>query len=415
MAAHWLHVPELTRTPSLTTPSQRCLSLVFLTFVASPIRAQAPPTLNPVVTRELHTHAQWRVNAHVLFDPTGRLLILYRDNSKLKDNGNWHLIRLTEPLSDKPLREEINFPIRQESSDPDSTRRWENFSSHLLLSPDGNHAYAIFSGAVVTKNSGPPPPGAARNVSVNSFSSVISFDLTAFRVLASADVTQHHAISNVNRIDAEGNLLLLHPTDTDWNIEVLNKSLQHSKTVTISMEPVGMSMRYSCQFRSDFKIECPTNANGVLLLGPESTVHLPPSACKMTLGLDPLGFGKDETLNDEHIIQSDHLCTRNESGNEELVSPDLLPRCNQGWQAAAISTDHHSLLTSCYEPESFLDTFFWSKASLQLMDGLTLAPRVTIQLSSRHRSAYAVYHNAGTTTIAALEDGVRLLLYSCPD
>jgi hypothetical protein len=371
--------------------------------------------LNPVVTSELHTRAEWRVNAPIVFDPTGRLLILYRDDSKLKASGNWHLIRLTEPFSAKPLREEIIFAIRQEPSDPDSGRRWEGFSPNLLLSPDGNHAYAIFSGAVVTKNSGPPPSGAMRNVSVNPFSSAVSFDLTAFRVLATADITEYPVNSTVNRIDAEGNLLLLHSTDTDWNIEVLNDSLQHVKTAVISMEPVGKSMSHSCQFRSDFKIECPANANGGLLLSSESTVHLPPSACKMTLRTDPLGFGKDETLNDERIIQSDHLCTRNESGKEEFVSPDLLPRCNQGWQPAAISADHHSLLTSCFEPESFLDTFFWSKGSLQLIDAFTLSPRITIQLSSRHRSTYAVFHKSGTATIAVLEDGVRLLLYASPD
>jgi hypothetical protein len=257
MDAHWSHAQQLTRISSLTAPLKRCRFLVSLTFLASSVHAQAPPAVNPIVTRELHTHAEWRVNADIVFDPAGRLLILYRDNSKLKDNGNWHLIRLTEPLSDKPLREEIIFSIRQEPFDPDSTRRWDGFSSHLLLSPNGNHAYATFSGAVVTKISGPSPPGAARNVSVNSFSSVISFDLTAFLIIASADITQYPAISNVNQIDAEGNLLLLHPTDTDWNIDVLNESLQREKTVTISMELVVKDMRYSCQLRPDFKIECP--------------------------------------------------------------------------------------------------------------------------------------------------------------
>ena len=65
-------------------------------------------------------------------------------------------------------------------------------------------------------------------------------------------------MSNANQIDAEGNLLLLHPTDTDWNIDVLNESLQREKTVAISMELVGKSMRYSCQLRPDLKIECRT-------------------------------------------------------------------------------------------------------------------------------------------------------------
>ena len=161
MDAHWSHVQQLTQMSSLTAPLQRCLTLVFLTLLASSLPGQAPPTLNPIVTHELHTQAEWRVIANIVFDPAGRLLILYRDNSKLKNNGNWHLIRLSEPLSDKPLREEIVFSIRQEPFDPESMRRWDGFDSRLFLSPNGSHAYATFSGAIVTKNSGPTPPGTA--------------------------------------------------------------------------------------------------------------------------------------------------------------------------------------------------------------------------------------------------------------
>jgi hypothetical protein len=181
------------------------------------------------------------------------------------------------------------------------------------------------------------------------------------------------------------------------------------------MEPVEKAMRYSCQFRPDLKMECPEYGGRATLLSSQSVVRLPQSACKITFRLDPFGFGKVETLNDQRVIQSDHLCIRNDAEQEELVSQDLLPRCHQGWQAAAISPDRQSLLTSCYEPDSFLDTFFWSTASLQIIDAPTLLPRATIPLSSRHRSNYAIFHSSGATTLSVLEDGVKLLLYTCPD
>jgi hypothetical protein len=127
------------------------------------------------------------------------------------------------------------------------------------------------------------------------------------------------------------------------------------------------------------------------------------------------GIGKDETVKDG-IIEADRLCTRDESGKEELVSADLLPRCRQGWNVTAISPDHHSVLTSCILMDTFLDTFSYiSRASLQLIDARTLAVRTTIPLSTRHRTVFAVFHNLGTSTIAVIEDGTKLLVYAVAD
>jgi hypothetical protein len=350
----------------------------------------------------------------VEFDPVGRLLILYRDNLKQSPKGNWHLLRLSAPISTESSREELSFSIPQEPTDPDPSRRWDSFASNLLLSPDGSHAYATFDGAVVTAKVGMPPmTDGLRNVNVSPFSSAISFDLTTFQILASTN-TLPHTVSNAHRVDAEGDLLLLDATDTDWKIAVFDSSLHQTKTTLISMATVKMV--YSCQFRPDFTIECPTyNGGGNLILSADSSIQLPQSKCKMELGMPPLGVGKDETL-ENGLINSDHFCTRSEAGEEQLVSPDLLPRCHQGWQAADISSDHRALLASCFEPGSFLDTFFYtSKAALQVLDATTLLPRATIPLSTRHRVAYAIYHHAGEAVVAVLEDGVELKVYNIPD
>ncbi len=377
-------------------------------MISAVVRAQ--PILGPPKTLDLHTHAEWRVNAKMKFDRAGRLLILYRDKSKLNSNGNWHLLRLTEPLSAKPLREEITFSIPQEPVDDNSAERWNLFYSELLPTPDGSHAYATFNGLVVTAKTGPPVVTGGRNVRIEPFSSVVSLDLGAFRLLASADVAPRPD-SNPGQIDAEGNLLLLHSTETDWKIVAMDESLHVVKTVTI---PIPPDVRTPCQFRPDFKMECPARGGGDLVLDSRSTVQIPRSECKMSSSLVE-GFGKDETLNGG-LIQADHLCVLHESGREERVSSDLLPRCHSGWRPAAISPDHRSLLTSCFEEGSFLDTFFYtSKATLQIVDAVTLAQRATIPLPTRPRLAYAIFHSSGTTTVAVLEDVGTLRMYSLSD
>ncbi|MGB7731034.1 MAG: hypothetical protein WBL50_23610 [Candidatus Acidiferrum sp.] len=355
------------------------------------------------------------MHAQIEFDAAGRVLILYRDKFKKSPTGNWHLIRLTGPFSGEPKREEIDFSIPQEPVDPESTRRWDFFSDRLLLSSDGSHAFAFFDGSVVTAKSGPPPSGAVRNVSVDTFSSLISFDLTAFRVLASADISEHPNNLAAKQISSKGDVLLLYLTDTEWKIIILDGFLHKLQTVNVSAAPVEKSGRSSCQLRPDLKIECPMQGQGDLLLGSESIVQLAESTCKMHPGSSAFGVGKDETVKD-YIIEADRLCTRDESGKEERVSADLLPRCRQGWDVTAISPDHRSMLTSCILMDTFLDTFSYiSRASLQLIDVPTLAVRTTIPLSTRHQSAVAVFHQFGTSKIAVIEDGTRLLLYGVAD
>jgi len=397
-----------------TAPVPRYASIVILALLPQTPIAQSQPTISPVATADLHIQAEWRVNAQIEFDTNGRLLILYRDKSKQSPNGNWHLIRITDPLSARPRREEITFSIPQEPVSPKPTERWNFFSSDLAVSPEGNFAYATFNGHLVTEKAGPSPATGGRNVSVANFSSVVSFDLSAFRVVASADVTEGATRSTAHQMDTKGNLLLVYQLETDWKIVVLDEALHQTRTETISMAPVANTLRYSCQLRPDVKMECPTYGGGDLLLDPQFTIQLPRLACKTAGRLVSTEFGKDQTQSNG-FIQSDHLCLRSESGQETLVSPDLLPRCHQGWQPSAISPHHRSLLTSCYESGLVLDTFYTSKARLQLVDALTLVPRATIALSNRHRETPAVFHASGMTTIAVLEDGFRLLLYSLLD
>lgn len=399
------------------------IPLAFLTF---PLASQAQPRITPAAEIDLHTHAEWRVNAQIGFDTAGRLLILYRDKFRLKSTGNWHLMRLTGPFSGELGREEIDFSIPQEPVDPEDTP-WDAFSSRLLLTPDGSRAFAVFQGLVVTAKSGPPPSGYVRNVSVDHFSSVISFDLTAFRVLASADVTQYLNNQDPNnqaaeQISAKGDFLLVYLTDTEWKISIFDRFLHKVETVTLSAAPVEKPGRYYCYLRPDLKIECPMQGRGDLLLGPQSVVQLAESKCKMFPWSSAfgIGIGKDETVKDG-MIEADRLCTLDESGKEELVSPDLLPRCRLGWSVSAISPDRHSVLTSCIQMGDLFDFSYISRASLQLIDVRTLAVRTTIPLSTRHRfstryqSAFAVFHHSGTSTVAVIEDGARLLVYAVAD
>lgn len=175
-----------------------------IALLAVPLAAKGPPALRPTLILDLHTDVQWPVVARVQFDPKGRVLILYRDKSKLRPGGNWHLARLTDVQSGKPIREEILFSIPQE---PGDDRR--RFDSYTLPSADGSLAYVIIEGTSAT-----PKPGVAGvndipNVSLDHFASVHSFDLVAFRVVASADVSEPRAMLTSHGMDAQGNLLLV--------------------------------------------------------------------------------------------------------------------------------------------------------------------------------------------------------------
>src|SRR5271168_434716 len=102
------------------------LSLILLTSIAAKSQTTPPrPTL--ARTLDLRTHAEWRVNAQMQFDREGRLLILYRDKAKLTPTGNWHLLRLTDPLSTSPHREELAFSLPEEPTSSDAADRWDNF------------------------------------------------------------------------------------------------------------------------------------------------------------------------------------------------------------------------------------------------------------------------------------------------
>jgi len=392
----------------------RYSSLLLLLFLASPLalRAESKATLR--TEADLHTHAEWRVNAQLSFDSSGRLLVLYRDKLKRNPKGNWHLVRLMPPFLDGDAgHEEITFSIPQEPVDPDSRRRWDTFSSLLLLNPAGDRGYAIFEGAVVTANSGPPPPGAVRNVSAQTFASLVSFDLSAFRLLASANLAQPQDGPVDKLIGTGGDLLLLYLTDTNAEIVSFDELLHEVKTVRFSAAPIGKTDRSFCRLRQESEIECPARGKRDILLGAQSDVRLPESTCKMSLGA--FGIGKDETVKN-YTLESDHLCTRNELGNEEVISADLLPRCPQGWQVSAISPDRHSALTSCILMGTFLDTFSYiSRADLQLIHVPTLAVKTTIPLSTRRRSVVAVFHSSGTSTVAVLEDGTKLVVYKVAD
>jgi hypothetical protein len=400
---------------TLTASLRRYLLATSLVFLTCSLVSQAQPKITRTAKIDLHTHPEGRVQAQIKFDTSGRILILYRDKYTLISTGNWHLIRLTGPFSGELKREEIDFSIPQESVEPEPARRWDFFPVRLLLSPDGSRAFAIFKGSVVRAKSGPPPFGAIRNVRVDIFESLVSFDLTAFRVSASADVTRHPNDLVAEQISTAGDLLLLYSTDTDWKIVSLDGFLHEVQGLNFSAAPVEKSLRSSCWLRPDLNIECPMRGRGDLLLGSDSVVRLAESTCKMRPGPDAFGVGKDKTVKD-YVIETDRLCTRDESGNENLVSADLLPRCPQGWNVAAISPDHRSMLTSCILGDLFLDSFSYiSQASLQLIDVPTLAVRATIPLSKRHRSSVAVFHRVGTSTIAVIEDGTTLLVYNAAD
>ena len=171
--------------------------------------------------------------------PGGAFDYLYRDRFKLNSNGNWHLVCLTPPFSRTKRREEIVFSIPQEPSDPDSSRVWDAFASELLLSYDGNRAYATFHGAAVTARPGPPKERSVRNVPVIEFSSALSFDLSKFQLTASSDVTPLGGYSDRHRVDSDGDLIYLGATDKAWSMTALDESLHQKR----SNDPQGGDFR----------------------------------------------------------------------------------------------------------------------------------------------------------------------------
>lgn len=204
-----------THTPRL---SRRFLGLILI--VTSAIAAaQTPPTPTLARTLDLHTHAEWRVNAQMQFDREGRLLILYRDKANLTPNGNWHLIRLRDPLSSKPLREELAFSLPQEPEVPRATDRWDDFHSALLLD-SSSHAFVVFAGATCDELPGPKPTTSGNNVKCHNFSSGVSVDLKAFRVVAIQDISDHLDAREPWRkpatVNEQGELLTLHLGKEDW-------------------------------------------------------------------------------------------------------------------------------------------------------------------------------------------------------
>jgi hypothetical protein len=407
-----------THTPRL---SRRFLGLILI--VTSAIAAaQTPPTPTLARTLDLHTHAEWRVNAQMQFDREGRLLILYRDKANLTPNGNWHLIRLRDPLSSKPLREELAFSLPQEPEVPRATDRWDDFHSALLLD-SSSHAFVVFAGATCDELPGPKPTTSGNNVKCHNFSSGVSVDLKAFRVVAIQDISDHLDAREPWRkpatVNEQGELLTLHLGKEDWQITFFDPQLKAVRVVNLDANKDNSALLAFCSPTPEATLRCQSFSNKPPFLVTQAGIQpLPPSinpSCKAggEATATQAGFGIDTRTNAQKIVESNALCRLDAAST---ASPLLLPLCHQGWRLAGISPDYHSVLADCSEMTDLLDTWFYiSRNDIEVVDASTLQPIAYLKLSTRSRIAEAIFHADSRTIFATLKEGETLKLYTIPD
>lgn len=403
-------------------PKQRRQLLGFILFLSPVIAAtQIPPTPALARTLNLHTHAEWRVNAQMQFDREGRLLILYRDRDKLTPTGNWHLIRLTDPLSPKPHREDLIFSLPQEPEGPRASDLWMNFHSALL--PDSeSHAFAVFAGATCKELPGPKPATGGYNVNCRNFSSAVSFDLKAFHVIATQDISDRldsHEPWEPAMVNKQGELLTLHRGKDDWQIAFFDPPLKAFRVISLDANKDHSALLGFCRLTPEATLDC-SHLGGAspFLVTQEGIQPIPPPAnpsCKTegNAGVTQAGFGIDTRTNAQRLVESNALCRLNAASP---TSPSLLPLCHQSWRLTGISSDHHSVIARCSEMNNFLDTWYYtSRNDVEVVDTSTLQPIAYLKLSTLSLSTEAIFHTDSHTTLATLKEGGILKLYTIPD
>jgi hypothetical protein len=355
------------------------------------------------------------------FDREGRLLILYRDKDKLTPNGNWHLIRLTDPLSPKPHREDLAFSLPQEPEGPRASDLWINFHSALL--PDSeSHAFAVFAGATCKELPGPRPATGGYKINCRNFSSAVSFDLKAFHVVATQDIS--------DRLDArepwepatvneQGELLTLHRGKNDWQIAFFDPLLETPRVISLDANKDHSALLGFCRLTSESTLHCSYLGGASPFLVAQAGIQLlPPStnpSCKTGDNAEATqgGFGIDTRINAQKLVESNALCRFDAASP---TSPSLLPLCHESWRIRGISPDHHSVIAGCSEMNNFLDTWYYiSRNDVEVVDTSTLQPIAYLKLSSRSLTAEAIFHANGRTTLAILKEGEILKLYTIPD
>lgn len=385
----------------LTATRSYALACFIVASVSVSTAAQNPPVPTLVRTVDLRTHVEWRVNAQMQFDREGRLMILYRDKAKLDSSGNWHLIRLTDPLSANSHREEVAFSLVQEPENSRSSDRWDNFHDDLLLSPDESHAFAVFSGVLCTELPDPPTPPARHNVKCRTFSSAASFNLLTLGVIANKDISDLQSVlepwSEPETVNGNGELLTLLAGKYDWQITALNSQLEVSRVVHLGDQREVWESNGGCRTIPDAVLSCPT---------PDRS---PDVVRRCKAGRDTevtqAGFG----------INHDEVC-RLDSPSATSSGSKLLPTCHPGWVLMGISPDHHSLLAGCGEESDFLDIWYYlSRSDLEVVDASTLRPTAYLKLPTRSRTTEAVYHSENRTILAILKEAETLTLYSIHD
>ena len=404
------------------------LLLISQTLIAEdPVRSKAatiiqdqagPVWKTPVLTIDLKSDAEWKASPQVSFDPQGRLLVLYRDKKKTSPQGNWHLVRITNPLGSLHTRQELVFAPAEEPADPDRSRTWDSTHVRLYASDDGNQVYAVFEGATVTRKPGPHAVNGLRNVESRYFTNAVSLDMKSLKVSAKRDLTSELSYAVAAAVDLHGNLLVLQFDKSSFQVTTLSSALAR-QAPAVTMPRAGELMQ-SCFLQRDTTIQC---------LRKNEVVHITPEGQHLFAHLDP-GWIMDGQLlasqagwivaayrlDEDQVIAEERLWQIDGKGELVLSSDILTPKCREGWNGSTVSSDGMSLLAACYETTGFLDYFYrLTRADLQLFNASTLKFQGALKLPSRQQNDYAVWHEKGQTVVAVLQNGVKLKLYRIED
>jgi hypothetical protein len=380
------------------------LACVITALIPVSATAQSTPTPKLAKSIELHTNAEWRVTAQMQFDHQGRILILYRDKAKLNPFGNWHLTRITDPLSASPHRDEIAFSLPLEPEGlkgfPDAIR------TSLLLGSDDSYAFAIVYGDP-------------------RFSAAAKLDLQAMKVSAMADITGHLAVPepfDVNSaLDPNGELLTLSDRNEGLLINAYDSQLTLSRTIRFSNVGQNVVLQSFCRVTPEVTLERSTYADRKTYHISQSGVEADPIDAQTCVpsrnrSAAEAGFGTRERRTPTLSVAFQVICRVNPKPNEASSSPELLPHCHSGLELPAISFDHRLLIAECREDIPFGDDeYLPSRHDVQVIDTSTMLPVAHIEISKFSRMTESIFHAENRTILATLKEGETLKLYTVPD
>jgi hypothetical protein len=357
----------------------------------------------PEAVLEIDPHADSKAHPEVAFDQQGRLLILYRDKNRSQQE-HWHLLRITNWLGAAPQREELSFSPLTDSCGPDGQPFSEN--STLRISDDGNIGYAIFSGDVVTKQPCSRPLS-VMSADLTQFTNVVSIDLTSMKVLSKAGLP----LFSESQVSPSGELWSMYSNSRSRTLTPLTPGSNKAGSVQLQ------GSWGSCELQRGVIVLCTEDGKVFRIFPGEAR-----EAGRLVPGWTINGVPRLTRDNMVAIaykqMDGEHRLWRIPGDYGSVVSSEpLAPYCpGVGWSLAAVSSDGKSILTECYDFDSFMDAVsYTTQWGLQVIDAATLKVHATLALSIHKNNKFAVWHADRRSTIAVLENAGRLKLYRLDD